>query len=302
MDVSVIIVNYNTCKMTSECIDSVIEKTHGIDYEIILIDNASTDGSKDFFEKDSRIKYIYSEKNLGFGKANNLGYRYSCGKYLFLLNSDTLLLNNALKIFFDFAEKSKPNELFFGTVLVDKSYYPIHSCANFPTFSFIIKKYLNNYTKLIGINIINKHYDTLPKTYPSEVDYITGADLFIKKFIIDDSYGLFNHNFFMYYEETELQYRYSVKGFKSIILNGPQIIHLCGKSTKRRSLFGWICEIEGSLVYSKLIFPRFKFLLLKLISWILLSPIVMLYPSKVDYKILWLKILSKKFKVDNQNI
>ena len=73
MDVSVIIVNYNTKNLTADCIQSVIDKTSGVDYEIILVDNASTDGSKALFENDVRLKYIYSDKNGGFGYGNNLG-------------------------------------------------------------------------------------------------------------------------------------------------------------------------------------------------------------------------------------
>ena len=91
MDVSIIIVTYNTLKMTNNCLESIIEYTQGINYEIILVDNASKDGSKDFFEKDLRIHYIYSESNLGFGRANNLGAKVAKGKYLFLLNCSFLV-------------------------------------------------------------------------------------------------------------------------------------------------------------------------------------------------------------------
>ena len=105
MDVSVIIVNYNTKKLTKNCIDSIFQNTKDVKFEVILVDNASTDGSKEFFEQDNRIKYIYSTTNLGFGKANNLGYKEASGKYLFLLNSDTLLLNNAIDLFYVIAEK-----------------------------------------------------------------------------------------------------------------------------------------------------------------------------------------------------
>ena len=87
VDVSVIIINYNTLQLTDNCIRSIIEKTTEVTYEIILVDNASTDGSIGFFQKDKRVKFIQSPVNLGFGKANNLGYEYSQGKYIFLLNS-----------------------------------------------------------------------------------------------------------------------------------------------------------------------------------------------------------------------
>lgn len=84
VDVSIIIVNYNTKEITASCIDSIYRQTKGLKFEIILVDNASTDGSKDFFEKDSRIKYIFSEKNGGFGYGNNLGMKVAMVIFLFV--------------------------------------------------------------------------------------------------------------------------------------------------------------------------------------------------------------------------
>ena len=133
MDVSIIIINYNTCQMTCECINSIIEKTQGLQYEIILVDNASTDGSKEFFEKDERIKYIYSEKNGGFGYGNNLGMKVAKGKYFFLLNSDTLLINNAIKKFYDYAEKANQNRI-YGCYLEHKDGSYSTSFFYFPVF------------------------------------------------------------------------------------------------------------------------------------------------------------------------
>ena len=108
MDVSIIIVNYNTLELTKNTIDSVNEKTKDLNYEIILVDNASTDGSVEFFEKEykNKIIFIKNDENLGFGRANNRGIKIAKGKYVFLLNSDTLLINNAIKILFDFMEKN----------------------------------------------------------------------------------------------------------------------------------------------------------------------------------------------------
>lgn len=72
MDVSIIIVNYNTKQVTQSCINSIVEHSHGFSYEIILVDNHSTDGSYALFSNDARIKYVYNEKNVGFGQANNI--------------------------------------------------------------------------------------------------------------------------------------------------------------------------------------------------------------------------------------
>ena len=96
MDVSIIIVNFKTFLLTKNCIESIIAKTFGVEYEIILVDNASSDGSQEFFANDARIKFIEAGRNLGFGKANNLGVQQAKGDYIFFLNSDTLLLNNAI--------------------------------------------------------------------------------------------------------------------------------------------------------------------------------------------------------------
>ena len=101
------IVTYNNIKTIEACIDSVLRETKNRDYsfELFVYDNASTDGSKDCFEKRDDIIYLYSHENLGFGRANNLGFSKASGKYLFLLNSDTILNNNAIKLFYDFMEE-----------------------------------------------------------------------------------------------------------------------------------------------------------------------------------------------------
>ena len=91
--ISVILVNYNTKVLTKQAVDSVINSFKSNDYEIIIVDNASTDGSKEFFENldITNYRYIYNKENLGFGRANNIGFKHSQGEYIYILNSDTLL-------------------------------------------------------------------------------------------------------------------------------------------------------------------------------------------------------------------
>lgn len=291
MDVSVIIVNYNTCQMTLECIESVFDKTSGIDFEVILVDNASTDGSKEYFGKDNRIKYIYSDENLGFGGANNLGYELSQGKYIFLLNSDTLIVNNAIKDFFDYAEKSDSEDACFGTVLWDKNQKPIHSSANFPSFGFFLKKYLNIYFEKMGLDLIKDAYIRFPKEYPAKVDYITGADLFMKRKVIEHC-GLFDPDFFMYYEETEMQFRYNKAGYNSILIDSPHIIHLCGKSNKyRRNLLPFTTSIKSGLLYYKKVSNKISYRVLKALSIIICIPYILIYPCPFSGKTKALKAL-----------
>lgn len=171
MDVSVIIVNYNTLGLTSDCIESIIAQTSTVEYEIILVDNASTDGSKEVFAQDKRIKYIYSDQNLGFGRANNLGIREAKGRYLFFLNSDTILLNNAVKLFFDFCEKNPDRKIgAVGAVLKDQNQKNIHSYGRFITPRGEIAEVLGKY-----LRFLKKRNLLCPASVqqPTPVDYIT---------------------------------------------------------------------------------------------------------------------------------
>lgn len=227
MDVSIIIVNYNTCKMTCECIDSIVEKTHGISYEIILVDNASTDGSKEFFERDNRITYIYSEKNGGFGYGNNLGMKVARGKYLFLLNSDTLLVNNAVKEFFDYVEQRAKNVI-LCCYLKGKDGSDNGDYLDFPPLT-IREQLTQKFRKTRTI----KKIDYKEKN----VDAVNGADMFLPRSAFELSGG-FDESIFMYGEEVEWQYRLMLAGYERKIIPQPQIIHYGGGSSKNsKSLF-----------------------------------------------------------------
>ena len=234
MDVSVIIVNYNTLQMTQECIDSVFNKTKDVEYEVILVDNASTDGSKEHFEKDDRIRYIYSNENLGFGRANNLGYNYAKGNFLFFLNSDTILLNNAVKDFLLNMSMIEEKIAVMGCILTDREGKVTHSYGKFPNLKFIFFRSLPAFIKKVFVNFLG--FDYAPQFVISnncfEVDYVTGADIFMRRSVAD-KLGLFDPDFFMYYEEVEMQYRYKTQGYKNCIINSPQIQHLEGGSNKK---------------------------------------------------------------------
>jgi GT2 family glycosyltransferase len=108
MGVSIIIINYNTFNLTCKCIQSVIEKTHDIDYEIILVDNASTERDpEEFINIFPNLILLKSNENLGFAKGNNLGIKHAKGEYVLLLNSDTELINNAVKTCIDQLQTNK---------------------------------------------------------------------------------------------------------------------------------------------------------------------------------------------------
>lgn len=259
VDVSIIIVTYNTRELTSNCIDSIFEKSSGFSFEVILVDNASTDGSKELFEKDNRIKYIYSNVNLGFGRANNLGYEHSKGEYLFFLNSDTYLMNNAIYLLWKRLKKEyidKEEVACAGAMLLDKDGKIAHSYARFPSK---IKSILDAsvYVILWKLHLMksipwsnNYGYNSNLKKEVFDVDYITGADLMVKTEFAA-AYGLFDPDFFMYCEESEMQYRYMKKGLRRIIVSGPEIVHLEGKSNSAYSPSRVTMVMKSQFLYFK---------------------------------------------------
>lgn len=300
IDVSVIIVNYNTKDLTNQCIDSIFDKTKDVCFEVIVVDNASTDGSIELLKNDNRIVYIGSGLNLGFGKANNLGVKYSKGRYLFFLNSDTILINNAIKEFFDFME-SKGNNLNIGAVgclLVDSNYNRIHSYGNFPTMSRTIKnEWIDHVLKRFGKRA--KRFDEgliEPKDVLFfQVGYITGADLFCKREVFIDSKG-FDPDFFMYWEETEMQYRWKKRyGLSAYILKGPKIIHLEGKSNKTPSQISSIKKMQSMFMYFKKTSPKLMYYLFRCIIFIGRIHLFLLPKLNNEEKKILFKTIIKKY-------
>lgn len=230
MDVSVIIVNYNTLRMTSECIESVFNETLGLDFEVILVDNASTDGSREHFQADGRIKYVYNGENLGFGKANNAGLALACGRNVLFLNSDTLLTGNAVKILSDFLDAHQEAGA-CGANLLDRQGGGNYSFGRrMPGIGHALNTLLHCLPSRLRYGR-DQYFNHTGK--PQEVAYITGADLMVKASVLERAGG-FNPEFFMYFEETELCWRIKKAGWKIFSVPEASIIHLDGASFRTR--------------------------------------------------------------------
>ncbi|WDF68966.1 glycosyltransferase family 2 protein [Sphingobacterium oryzagri] len=233
MDCSIIIVNYNTKELTDACINSIIQYSKDIAYEIILVDNNSTDGSSLLFAERKDIKFIEASQNLGFGRANNLGAKQAKGKYLFFLNSDTLLLENSIKEMVAFFENNGESLKIgaLGCILVDKN-LEYNGCGSFlPTCASEIKRYKTVIPFLRKFNNVQDLVKPLDVT-SFEVGYVIGADLMMRSSVFN-SLGGFDSMFFMYYEESDLQKRMKDIGYKAWIYTKTKIIHLEDGSGKQ---------------------------------------------------------------------
>jgi hypothetical protein len=224
VDVSIIIVNYNTKDMLRNCIDSIMEHTYDIDYEIIVVDNNSNDGSKEMLQSYyPNIKKILNDENLGFAKANNMALYISDGKYILFLNSDTRIEYNVIlnmKNIYESIDKCGllGCELLNKDGLVQQSY-------------FIEFGLLKNFFKQIGITRL---YKTLfmRKRGTYKVDWVFGACMFIRKDIVLRLKG-FDESIFMYGEDMDLCYRVMKSGYKVLYTNYEHIIHYGGASSEK---------------------------------------------------------------------
>lgn len=190
------------------------------------MDNASHDGSAQMVREEfPNIMLIESLENLGFGRANNLGAKHAKGTYLLLLNPDTILLNNAVKILFDFID-SHPKVGICGGNLFDAAKKPALSYQMFlPSVAGELDDFLRISTIIYGKNSYFNH----TKKPLIVKGYITGADLMIKTSLFNQLNG-FDTDFFVYYEETELTFRVKKAGYAVYSVPQAEIIHLEGQT------------------------------------------------------------------------
>lgn len=237
MQLSIVIVNFKTDLLTQNCIDSIRKHTHGLDYEIIVIDNAAHEASDlPFANNAEEVRYIRNEENIGFGKANNIGMSLALGSYILLLNSDTLLTENCLLDCYNFMESEhahKHNIAVLGCKLVNEdgsyqgSFYPFVN-------NTIWNYFISNNPLLYKIFNIQKKYEE-PKQ-PVQVGDISGAFMFLRQSIIERVKG-FDPDFFLYCEETEWCRLRIARHFEIWYYPLAQITHLGGKSAPKSLMY-----------------------------------------------------------------
>lgn len=263
LDVSVIIINYNSYSLLENCIDSIINKTKECNYEIIVVDNNSdTECANKLNSRfNETIRCIQLTKNIGFGRANNEGLKIARGRNILFLNPDTILITDAISIMSKYLDSSTSTGAVGGN-LYDYDLNPTRSYRiRYPDLWWLIDCILWNNLgeKLIaGKSLYFNH-----KAGVINVAYIVGADLMVKKCILE-KISPFNPVFFMYYEEIELCRRIKKTGYSIKNIPNARIQHLEGKSTKNIGFRA--IEMSKSinhyfkLSYNKFGYEIFKFL------------------------------------------
>ncbi|WP_299524733.1 glycosyltransferase family 2 protein [uncultured Lutibacter sp.] len=229
MDLSVIIVSYNVQYFLEQCILSVQAASQNLKIEIIVVDNNSTDAScKLISEKYPEIILIQNKENVGFSKANNQGVKIANGKYVLILNPDTVVAEDTFDQILAFA-KSKQNLGVLGVKLIDGSgnFLP-ESKRGIPTPQV-------SFSKLFGISSksTGKYYAThLNENETGIVNILVGAFMLLKRTVYNEVNG-FDEAYFMYGEDIDLSYKILNRGYQNYYYSNTQVIHYKGESTQK---------------------------------------------------------------------
>lgn len=256
MVLSIIIVNYNVKHYLEQCLLSCEAALAGFESEIFVVDNASTDGSEDYFRsKFPQVKFIWNRENIGFARANNQAIRQATGRYILLLNPDTLVAESTFSRVCPFLDEH-PSVGAVGVKMIDRyGHFLPESKRSLPTL-------WNSFSKMFGLaglfpktRLFGKYRLLyLDENLPHQVEVLSGAFMMLRAEALRKS-GLLDESFFMYGEDIDLSYRVLMAGYQNYYL--PEtIIHYKGESTKKGSI-QYIQSFYGAmLIFYKKHYPR----------------------------------------------
>ena len=265
VDVSIIVVAWNVRALLYNCLKSVYDETKDIDFEVIYVDNASTDGSVDMVKKEfPQVNIIQNKKNEGFIKANNQGVQTAKGRYVLLLNSDTLILNNAVAKIVKFAD-AHPETAVVGCRVLNPDRTLQRNCFMYPS---ILNMFLSA-TGLYKIFPKSKFFGREDMTWwdfndVREVETVCGSFSLVRRQAIDQV-GLMDERYFVYGDDPDWCYRFKKNGWKIMFTPNGEIIHYGGQTTKQMAR-KFRLQLHGSqLIFMKLhrnrlAFPLARFL------------------------------------------
>src|SRR3990170_223923 len=231
---SIIIVNYKSQVFLHQCLTSIYQKVKGVDFEVVVVDNASNDnGLQKIKENFPKVRLIVNAMNLGFSKACNQALREISSEYILLLNPDTEILDASLKEMIRFLEEN-PGVGILGSKILDEKQKEQRTA--FPRRT-VLREILDivpymKLEKILPEYWTDRPYDKLIKESedPFEVFWVTGACLLVRKTVLDEI-GLFDENLFLFSEDVDFCWRAQRKGWKVTFFPQAKIVHIVGGSS-----------------------------------------------------------------------
>ena len=244
MDISFVIVNWNTRQLLLDCLASIRNTVKGFEYEVFVVDNGSADGSQQAVRDQfsALVQLIENAENRGFAAANNQAIKRATGRYVILLNSDTVLRDTTVSGLVRFLDDN-PDTAMAGPRMVGADGKAQNSFDNFPTLA----------TELLNKSLLRRLYPeqyagkATQTTEPFEVDSLIGACIAVR-FTAIRRVGMFDENYFFFLEETDWCLRMRRAGFRIHHLPQVEIVHVQGQSKKLRPALSWI-EYYRSLYF-----------------------------------------------------
>jgi GT2 family glycosyltransferase len=222
MDISIIIVNYNTTSHLKKCLDSIIEFTKDVEFEIIVVDNNSVNRNIENFPNNyPAVKFLFRDVNDGFGGGCNHGALIAKGKYIAFINPDIIFSNNVLFEFKKFLDINLETAVCSGLLLNSEGEVS-YSYNYFSNIKWEFAEALGKATRIIVKKLLSR--DEVIKGIPFEIDWALGALIFLRKNVFEKVNG-FDETFFLYCEDNDLQFRIKQNGYKIYCLPYIRVTH-----------------------------------------------------------------------------
>lgn len=231
---SIILINLNTHDFLRACLASMKRQLDDPTYEVILVDNGSTDGSLAMVAAEyPQVRVFPQDKNLGFTKANNIGLRAARGHYLLVLNSDTEIVDDALEKMCDYMD-AHPDIGALGSQLLNTDLTVQLSCRRFPSYKTALFHRYSLMTRLFPRNRYSAEYLMTDSGHATtmEVDWVSGACLLTRR-ETTDQVGLLDEGFFIYAEDVDWCYRMKAAGWKVVYYPEAKVLHHIGRATRK---------------------------------------------------------------------
>jgi hypothetical protein len=244
IDLSIVCVNWNSVDYLRECIGSIYEMTRDVSFEIIVVDNASPAGDVTILEQDfPEIKLIKSATNLGFGGANNLGFRHSTGEHVLFLNPDTKLITPAVTLMLTQLRSLPDAGIVGGKLLNSDLSIQTESIQRFPRIlnQLLDIEYLRLRWPACRLWQIGPLFGSA--TGPTRVEVIPGACQMLKREVFQSA-GLYSKEYFMYAEDIDLNYKVAALGLNSYYIGNAVIVHHGGKSSRQQKVSQWSTKMK----------------------------------------------------------
>ncbi len=281
MDISIIIVNWNTRDILRNCIASIYAQTKDTEFEVIVVDNASTDDSPEMVKKEfPKATIVENLENRGFAAANNQGIRIAKSRYMLLLNSDTVVLDQAIAKIISFAEDN-PDAAVVGCKVINPDGTLQRTCFMFPS---LLNMFLSS-TYLYKLFPKSRFFGREQMTWWNrndirEVNAVSGCFMLVRRKAIEQI-GLMDEQFFMYAEETDWCYRFKKAGWRVVFAPVAEIVHLGGQSTSQKSgemivelrlsILKFIRKHHGRLIYGIACLLILLFFAVRIPIWFLIG-------------------------------